>query len=275
MVSSVIGDRSTQNPTWQWQNWNGLPYLTCTLLQNWQHGFFTQQFYPRSPESLTEVFRPEAKTYRVKQVHGNRVLTPREMTQEMASENIEGTFPPADGLITDSFNQAIWVASADCTPVLIGDIKTRTVAAIHAGWRGTAKRIVPEAIARFQALGSCLEDLRIAMGPAITGEVYQVSEEVAIEVGSSLFKKQEIGSFQEILEALQTMFDAPILSDPEPGRVRLDVRRVNSLQLEQLGISAEQIAIAPYCTYQQPDYFFSYRRTQEKKVQWSGIFKEL
>ncbi len=32
--------------------------------------------------------------------------------------------------------QAVWVASADCTPVLIGDVKTGRVAALHAGWRG-------------------------------------------------------------------------------------------------------------------------------------------
>ena len=50
-----------------------------------------------------------------------------------------------------------------------------------------------------------------------------------------------------------------------------DVRKVNVLQLESLGITAEQIAIAPYCTYQTPEYFFSYRREQQKKIQWSGI----
>jgi hypothetical protein len=46
---------------------------------------------------------------------------------------------------------------------------------------------------------------------------------------------------------------------------------VNELQLEQLGIHSEQIAIASYCTYQQPEHFFSYRRDKLKKVQWSGI----
>jgi copper oxidase (laccase) domain-containing protein len=61
------------------------------------------------------------------------------------------------------------------------------------------------------------------------------------------------------------------LDDELPGKVRLDVPRVNQLQLEQLGINPEHIAIAPYCTYQQSDLFFSYRRTGEKKVQWSGI----
>ncbi|XTZ10654.1 MAG: peptidoglycan editing factor PgeF [cyanobacterium endosymbiont of Rhopalodia yunnanensis] len=269
MVSSL--NRQTQTPIWQWQQWAGLPYLTCTLLQNWKHGFLTQQFSPRLPEDLTKVLHSKATTYRVKQVHGRRVLTPTEVETQITTETLEDTFPPADGLITDNRNQAIWVASADCTPVLVGDIKTHRVAAIHAGWRGTAQRIVPEAIACFQHFGSALDNLRIAMGPAISGEVYQVSEDVAAEVGSSLFKKEETSNPQEILEALRTMFDSPILPDSKPGRVRLDVRRVNELQLYKLGIKTDQIAIAPHCTYQEPEDFFSYRRTKQKKVQWSGI----
>ena len=55
------------------------------------------------------------------------------------------------------------------------------------------------------------------------------------------------------------------LEDPNQGKVRLDVRRVNILQLESLGISGEQIAIAPYCTFQTPEHFFSYRRATREK----------
>ncbi|MEM6715611.1 MAG: laccase domain-containing protein, partial [Cyanobacteria bacterium P01_C01_bin.147] len=36
-------------------------------------------------------------------------------------------------------------------------------------------------------------------------------------------------------------------------------------------IHPEQLATAPHCTFQEPERFFSYRRTREKKVQWSGI----
>ena len=73
------------------------------------------------------------------------------------------------------------------------------------------------------------------------------------------------------MQQLQTEDCPAVLPDPEPGRARLDVRRVNALQLEHLGIAPEQVAIAPHCTHQEPDRFFSYRRAKEKKVQWSGI----
>jgi hypothetical protein len=155
--------------------------------------------------------------------------------------------------------------------VLIANEKTGQVAAIHAGWRGTASRIVPNAIARLIDSGSRLENLRIAMGPAIAGEVYQVSETVAAEVGASIVSSATADTTESILELMQQLPDSPVLDDPQPGRVRLDVRRVNAIQLEQMGISNEQVAIAPHCTYQQAELFFSYRRSKLKKVQWSGI----
>ena len=264
MLSSPVS--TNQAVSWQWQDWQGLPYLTCSLLANWQHGFLSQHFYPHTPEELVQVLEPEASVYRLKQVHGNRVLTPTEIDRDVDKSLSDG-----DGMITDDKQQAVWVASADCNPVLIGDIEIGRVAAIHAGWRGTAQKIVPKAIARFVELGSSKNNLRIAMGPAISGEVYQVSEQVAAEVGASLISSAESARTEDIILALQQLADSPLLEDPQPNRVRLDVRRVNALQIEQLGISQAQIAIAPFCTYQQPDYFFSYRRSNEKKVQWSGI----
>ncbi|MFN5953443.1 MAG: peptidoglycan editing factor PgeF [Dolichospermum sp.] len=252
--------------TWHWHNWEGLPYLTCNLLKPWPHGFFTQRFWPRLPHELTQALQPEALVYRLKQVHGNTVLTPQEVDHHV---NIsDDDLALADGLISHQPLQAVWVASADCTPVLIGDVKTGQVAALHAGWRGTAAKIVPAAINRMQAHGSNLADLRVAMGPAIAGEVYQVAVEVAAKIGSSIISHNEP---EKIIAALHDLPNSPLLSDTEPGKVRLDVRRVNALQLEHLGVSLEQIAIAPYCTFQTPEYFFSYRREQQKKVQWSGI----
>jgi polyphenol oxidase len=260
--------------TWHWRTWETLPFLTCSLLEQWSHGFFTQQFSPRPPVDLTKVLQADALGYRLKQVHGNRVLTPGEVEAmlSMGGDDVDGLGESAlamgDGLVSESPQQAVWVASADCTPVLIGDSKTGQVSAIHAGWRGTSQKIVPEAIKRLEAQGSKLSDLRIAMGPAIAGEVYQVSAETAAEVGASIISEK---GAESIVEILQEFENPPILPDEEPGKVRLDVRRVNELQLEAMGISPEQIAISPYCTYQTPEYFFSYRRERQKKIQWSGI----
>ncbi len=298
--------------TWTWTEHNGLPYLTCSLLDEWTHGFFTQQWWPHLPEtelgmaiasasnqpqSFGSKTLDQSRDYRVKQVHGNRVLTTSEHRIESdqraeAAAQVESPttkeseppslMPEADGLIAEQIGQTVWVATADCVPALIADATTGRVAAVHAGWRGTQQKIVPVAIQRLLDQGSQLQDIRVALGPAIAGEVYQVSTTVAAQVVSTVIPELEhaLGDKQpdsdssdgsEVLSQVQSRPNSPVLNDSQPGRARLDVRRVNELQLEQLGIAPEAIAIAPYCTYQQSDRFFSYRRSRLKKVQWSGI----
>lgn len=274
--------------TWHWHPNHS--HLTCTLLKDWTHGFFSRQVWPNPPETILSMLQPKAGTqvYRLKQVHGNRVLNASAL-QAVTNLNLsEGSPDPlveADGLFTTAAHQAVWACTADCTPVLIGDVATGQVAAVHAGWRGTAMQIVPQAVAQLQAQGSQISDLRVAMGPAIAGEVYQVSTTVAAQVGATVLAGSGLagsGLTSEVIEIeakeaealcaqLQQIPDSPVLPDPQPGRARLDVRRVNALQLAQLGLEPDQIAIAPYCTFQTPEHFFSYRRERQKKVQWSGI----
>jgi polyphenol oxidase len=268
--------------TWSWQTWDGSSYLTCSLLSRWPHGFFTRQTWPQTPDYLVSAVHPEAKAIRVKQVHGNQVLGSNAVLQFLEQQLAQQTeaspvWPEADGLVSDAHHQSVWVCSADCTPVLIADERTGHVAAIHAGWRGTAAKIVPRAIAQMLAKGSAIADLRVAMGPAIAGEVYQVSKEVASKVGQSILElddldlpKSEIVD-KTVSEMLMDLPYPPILADEKEGHVRLDVRRINALQLEQMGFSPDQVAISPHCTYQDPERFFSYRRDHLKQIQWSGI----
>ena len=278
-----------QPSVWTWQTWQNKPFLTCGLLPH-PHGFFTRHFYPLAPEDLVQALLPERdsaqkpKVYRIKQVHSGDVLTPIEV-EKMASAGLpplaDGTpasFPLADGMVSQHAQQSVWACSADCTPALVSDVVTGQVAAVHAGWRGTAQKILPAAVARLLAQGSQLSDIRVALGPAIDGSVYQVKLDVAAKVGASVasaagFPAASEGNLSEVevITQLTAMKNPPIRSDSKPGRVRLDVRRINQIQLEQMGMAVEWIAIAPHCTYQEPDNFFSYRRTAEKRVQWAGI----
>jgi polyphenol oxidase len=255
---------------WQWQTWSGLPYLTCDLLADWQHGFFTRQFAPRTPDELTPVFSVTASTYRLKQVHGNVVVTPTEIATTPAVE-LETGFALADGIVTEQQGQAVWVASADCNPITIANRHTGNVAAVHAGWRGTSLNILPRAVARLLTQGGSLNDIIVAIGPAIEGKVYQVTTQVGLEVCSSIAPQPLSGDCLADTMTIQAIPNSPMLPDSQAGRVRLDVRRVNQLQLEQLGVNPTHVAIAPHCTYQEPEHFFSYRREKLKQIQWSGI----
>ncbi len=247
---------------WQWQS----GFLVCDLLCHWKHGFFTRTYAPQLPDHLQSHLATKT-AYRLKQVHGDRVISTSDIlfhpVKEQFIDQLAVPLPEADGLYvselnknTDLANQAkipascsIWVCSADCVPILIGDRKSGAVAAIHAGWRGTASKILSQAIKQLQSRGSSVKDLVVVLGPAISGAAYQVSEEVANQV-------------------LQTVsVKVGVISDPEPDHVRLDIRLVQQQQLLELGFLPDQIAIAPYCTLNNPDLFFSYRRqTIEDKV---------
>ncbi|ESA34837.1 laccase [Leptolyngbya sp. Heron Island J] len=264
---------------WTWQTWQGKPYLTCDLISQ-PHGFFTSAFAPQTPETLTSALGVEAEVLRTQQVHGNAVLAPEEikagtkslvtsMASQPTAEEIER--PHADGCFSNYSSQAAWVCTADCTPALIADQRTGQVAAAHAGWRGTAQQIVPIAITKLQSQGSRLQDLRVLLGPAIAGEVYQVGIDVATQIGLSVVDTKQFAREADIITHLLNLEKPPLLPDSKPGHVRLDVRRINEIQLEQMGLAPEQVATAPHCTYQEPDRFFSYRRTKLKQVQWSGI----
>lgn len=255
---------------WQWQTRSGSPYLTCDLLTDWQHGFFTRQFAPREPHELTPILSATASTHRLKQIHGKIVLSPTEITNTAAVE-VETGNALGDGVFTEQGLQAVWVASADCNPILIANRQTGNVAAVHAGWRGTALGIVGVAVERLLLQGGSLRDIVVAIGPAIDGRVYQVTTQTGLEVCASIAPKSRSGDLESDLATILAIPNSPLLLDEQAGRVRLDVRRVNQLQLEGLGVDPDRIAIAPHCTFQEPEHFFSYRREKLKKIQWSGI----
>ncbi len=231
--------------------------LTCKLLSPWQHGFFTRSHAPQLPQDLSKCFSSESKAFHAKQVHGDRIVNTLEFTGDR--------LPEADGVFTSQPSTSVWACSADCVPILIGDPVLQTVAAIHGGWRGTAQGILIKAIAKFIEHGSDLANLLIALGPAISGESYQVQNEVADQVLTTI--KKPVG----------------VSPDAKLGHCRLDIRLVQQQQLLELGLTTSQIAIAPFCTFQTPQHFFSYRRTtlvKEKsnglehpkpQIQWSGI----
>jgi len=256
----------TNSSMWQWRETEKGRFLTCDLLRNWQHGFFTCHFQGDSPDILVSYLNPNASVYRLKQIHSDILFS----TATLDSHYLSGAdLLEGDGIISSKSLDSVWCASADCTPVLIADQGTGGVMAIHSGWRGTSTVIVPKAIALLQSQGAKLEDLLFALGPAIHGKVYQVNEEVAVEVLKTIFPSDTPSEL--IIEKALQIENQPILPDEEENKVRLNVTQVISLQIQQQGINLNQIAIAPYCTYQTPEDFFSYRRTKEKKIQWSGI----
>ena len=248
-------------PNWTWIGCYGGYYLQSDLLQRagFEHGFFTRLWHGREPDELAGYISAGVSVHRPKQIHSGRVL---------AASNAQGApWPEADGLVSDQGGQSLWVCGADCTPVLIADPETGHAAACHAGWRGVASRILPEAIRQLETHGAKRSELLVAFGPAVSGKEYQVGDDVVDAISNSLGAGPS--ESEEISQRLQDT--KVLLPDDEPGRHRLDIRGAAALQLQQHGLDSEQISTCPLCTLSEPNLFHSWRRDQVKAVQWSGI----
>src|SRR5207249_4115163 len=87
----------------------------------------------------------------------------------------------ADAIVSDDPAKILAVRVADCVPVLVAADDGKTVAAIHAGWRGVIAGIVPNTIQRLQSLGCRADSLVAAIGPCISGDCFEVGAEVVDE----------------------------------------------------------------------------------------------
>ena len=175
------------------------------------------------------------------QVHGDDI---RVVANESDIDNSNEKF---DGLISQVPNVLVGVKTADCVPVLLADTRTGAFAAVHAGWRGTAQSIVAKAVQKMTAVfGTDPSDLIAAIGPAASGRCYEVGSDV-IETFAKNFSNGE------------SYFTAT-----RDGHALVDLHIANRDQLVEEGVPEFAISIAPLCTIERTDLFFSYR--VEKKL---------
>ena len=259
---------------WTWVGTYGGYYLQSDLLAEFEHGFFTRQWQGRDPQGLAGYVSAGTSVHRLSQVHGAEVLPASACSAE--------PWPEADGLRSDAGGQSLWVCGADCTPLLLADRRSGRVAACHGGWRGVAGRIRPKAIAQMEAAGSRREDLVVALGPAISGERYQVQPNVTAQVALGLVNRpvdgagasRELESSELIKLRQELIHCGALLEDDKPGHDRLDLRAASRRQLELCGLSEGQISSCPFCTASEELLFHSWRRDQVRAVQWSGIVSQ-
>ena len=189
----------------------------------------------------------------VPQIHSSKV---RYVTEENAGE---GFFcepsESCDGYVADTKGIALGVRTADCVPILLyapphGKFPG-AVSAVHAGWRGTASKIVINAIDMLLERGAELQEIKAAIGPSIEKCCYEVREDFY-----NLFKEL-IG--EEITEKI-------VKSDTASEDVwRADLKGANTELLIQKGIPRENIDVSDLCTCCMPKEFYSHRYTGGKR----------
>ncbi|MCL6481685.1 MAG: peptidoglycan editing factor PgeF [Firmicutes bacterium] len=171
------------------------------------------------------------------------------------------------------------VGTADCVPILLVDPEHRAVAAVHAGWRGTLKRIAEKTVGRMQMeFGSRPASLLAALGPAIGACCYEVGPEVAAAFAGqfSCAANWFAGPFGELATGqtptpLPWLTMAPPGHTPPPKRVRLDLIAANRWQLEAAGVRPENIFSSGLCTACCVEWLFSYRRERSQTGRLLGV----
>jgi hypothetical protein len=175
----------------------------------------------------------------------------------------------ADGQFTDQRGFLLAVQTADCIPVLVADRKHRAVAAFHAGWRGTASRIVEKGIGRMRlAFGSRPEDLVAAIGPGIGPCCYAVGDEVLSAFESQFSYAHEL--FHEVYDSdpVRKKYPMLFLSQRAPGHssigpsLHVDLIEANRRQLLAAGLRPRAIQSVGGCTHCHTDLFFSHRASR-------------
>lgn len=153
----------------------------------------------------------------------------------------------SDAMICSEKNNAIAIIVADCVPVFIYDKENKIIAGVHAGWRGTYKRILDKTLEKLQdEFNSKSKNLFVYLGPSISQANYEVGEEVA------------------------ELFDNKYLVKLN-NKIFLDVALANYDVLIDFGIPPNQIQKSSICTYEMKELFHSYRRDGEKSGRSMGV----
>lgn len=235
-------------PRWLYaEGWNQFPALV--------HGFSACVDDRDQFSSLLETNSWDWRT--LKQVHGDDILlithdTTRDRTVE------------ADGLTTQTDGVLLGIATADCVPVLLVAPQQRVVAALHAGWRGTLKGITARALSLLSSSwGVAATDVWLACGPAIGPCCYEVGR----DIGEALYDRWGTNN--------------PATWQPKGEKGLLDLRLLNLLQGEQLGVPRDHMQTVGSCTFCDASLFASYRRQgsragrQFSVIGWQKATKKL
>ena len=146
-----------------------------------------------------------------------------------------------DALMTNLSGVFIGVSTADCIPVLLYDKEKHAVCAIHAGWRGTVKRIVMKAVESMTpAYGTNPKQLTAQIGPGISLDSFEVGDEVYDSFAKEGFNMSAISRKEE--------------------KWHINLPECNRLQLMVSGLEFQNIKVSSVCTYKQADDYFSARR---------------
>jgi YfiH family protein len=195
-----------------------------------------------------------------RQVHGRTVVVMRD------GDASPPAAPEADAFVSSSRDVAVAIRVADCVPLLMADRVRGVVAAVHAGWRGTAARAAVAALdALDREFGTRPADVVAAIGPSIGSCCYEVGSELVDAFAAAGHERHLIDRW----------FLAPPLprGSRERSKLRLDIAGANRDQLLLAGVPEERIHVSGLCTAMHLDVLTSFRAEKEQAGRLVGVIR--
>ncbi len=181
---------------------------------------------------------------RLKQVHGARVVK--------IDETSQGVEWAADACWSETSDLVLCVLVADCLPIVLSDQKGSFIAAVHAGWRGTAEKITVNMIQALKSAGKDVAEFRVALGPAIGPCCFEVDARVAQKLKTS------------------TRAGIGLEKSAHGDKYQANLWHINKQQLLECGVPSQGIDVVRECTKCSKKYY-SYRRDGGITGRQSGL----
>ena len=199
----------------------------------------------RTDDPPAHVEENRRRFYRVMSISPHKTAIPQQVHSDTITYvSHPGTFPEADGLVTDVPGIALVVQVADCLPIYLYDSRRRVIGLVHAGWRGMtqtiARKAVEEMVHRFKTNP---RDLSVYLGPSIGPCCYEVKDDVARH------------------------FSGKVVPDG-----RLNLWACAEDQLIEAGVQKEKIEKSGLCTVCLSAWFFSHRASGGKAGRMMAVF---
>lgn len=206
---------------------------------------------------LTEIVQKNRQTIcEILGIAGKQLVIPDQKHTDNVKiiSNIDDDVSETDALITRNPDIVLMLLYADCTPIIIYAPNEKVVGVVHAGWRGTSKKIAQKAIIKMcNAFNVDIKSIKAAIGPAIGQCCYPVSVEVA----------------DELKQTIDNNYDSIFLESPKSDKIYVDLKQLNSRQVQEIGVI--DIDIINDCTCCNNSTFFSYRAESGKTGRHSAI----
>lgn len=143
-------------------------------------------------------------------------------------------YEEVDGLLTDKKNLVLSTTNADCNLILLYDTNRKVIGNIHAGWKGTFKKIALKAVKKMQEeYGTNPEDLIACLAPSLRKCCFEVHSDVERPC-------------REIFEYTNRISD--IISKGKEDTYYIDTVLINKLLLKEAGIKEENIIDSNICS---------------------------